>query len=286
MNYIVTYLFNKRNQTKEIGWFRNALYLFLLYKVFIFLFQFKALFSEERFIYHHIKHINVVVDSVFFLNNHYSVLLACSFIFGIAALATIGLLKKSNYISNTILCLLIMNFTAFLYPTLTAGDYLLNQLLFFNIFFSIKPSTSLAFDDLKKALHNTSLLAVKLQVCLAYFLSAFFKLTDASWTSGEGLYSTFQIPEFSNALLASIPYSVCLVLTFCTIVYQLSFAFLVWFRPFKIYLFSFGILQHLLISFGMGLFQFGIIMIICYILFLNYDKSPADFADVRRNLEN
>lgn len=273
MNYITTYLFNRKKQSKEIAWFRNALYIFLLYKVFVYLFQFKALFSDERFIYHHVKHINPIVDSVFFLNNHYSVSLALTFIFSVVVLSIIGLLKKSNYLSNAILWLLIMNLTGFLYPTLTAGDYLLNQLLFFNCFFVSKESKKLIWNDIKTALHNTALLAIKLQVCVAYFLAGYSKVIDVSWTSGEALFSIFQIPEFSNVFLASIPYSICMALTYFTMAYQLSFAFLVWFRPFKIWLFSFGILQHLLIAFGMGLFQFGIIMIICYILFLKYETN-------------
>jgi hypothetical protein len=170
----------------------------------------------------------------------------------------------------------VMNLTAFLYPTLTAGDYLLNQLLFFNIFFTKKQSTSLIVNDIKTALHNTALFAIKLQVCLAYFLAAYFKIMDDSWITGAAIFQTFQIPEFSNDVLALIPYSVCVVLTYFTIAYQLSFAFLVWFRPFKIYLFSFGIMQHLLIALGMGLFQFGIIMCICYILFLKYDETKIN----------
>jgi hypothetical protein len=248
--------------------------------VFVYLFQFKALFSEERFIYHHVKHINPVVDSVFFLNNHYSVLLALLFIFSVGILSIIGLLRKSNYISNLTLWLLVMNLTSFLYPTLTAGDYLLNQLLCFNCFFMPQASKNLVWNDIKTALHNNALLAIKLQVCLAYFLAGYFKVIDDSWMSGAAIYQTFQIPEFSNALLVSIPYSITVALTYFTIAYQLSFAFLVWFRPFKIYLFSFGIIQHLLIAFGMGLFQFGVIMCICYILFLKYDnRFQADFAD-------
>ena len=272
-------MFSSNKQLKEIGWFRNVLYLFLLYKVFVYLFQFKALFSEERFIYHQVKHINPIVDSVFFLNNHYSVLLAFVFIFSVAACSIIGLLKNSNYISSIILWFLVMNLTSFLYPTLTAGDYLLNQLLFFNIFFIPQVSKNLLWNDIKTALHNTALLAIKLQVCLAYFLAGYYKVIDDSWTSGEAIYHTFQIPEFSNSLLVSIPYSITLVLTYVTIAYQLSFAFLVWFRPCKIYLFSFGIMQHLLIAFGMGLFQFGMVMIICYILFLKYDGFHSNLAN-------
>ncbi len=208
---------------------------------------------------------------VFFLNNHYRVWLAIAFIMLVAILAMIGLTKRSNFFTNIFLWWLVVNITNFLYPTLTAGDFLLNQLLLFNCFLSLKKSSSASLHDFKTALHNTALIAIKLQICLAYFLSAYYKITDDSWTNGSALYTIFQIPEFSNAFLAAIPSAVCQMLTYFTIAYQLSFPVLVWFRPFKIWLFSFGVLQHLLIALGMGLFQFGVIMIICYILFLKYD---------------
>lgn len=275
MKFITSYLFDKVNQPKEIGWFRTALYLFILYKVFVYANQFQDLFSNTRLIYHQVTHINIIVDSVFFLNNHYSVALAVCFILSVAILSLIGLFKKSNYISNALLWFLIMNLTSFLYPTLTAGDYLLNQLLFFNCFLMPKTSIKPWLNDIKKSLHNTALLALKIQVCVAYFLAAYYKIIDDSWTSGEAVYQIFQIPEFSNSLLALIPYSVCMVLTYLTIAYQLLFSFLVWFRPFKIYLFSFGIMQHVLIALGIGLFGFGTIMVICYILFLKYDDSAT-----------
>lgn len=273
MNIVTKYFFNYKSQTKEVGWFRNALYLFIVYKFFIYITHFNVLFSSNRLIFHHVKHINWIVDFVYFLNNHYSVAIGTAFIFVALTLAIIGLLKKSSYVSNAILWLVFLNLSNFLYPTLTAGDFLLNQLLFFNIFFSTKEVKNINYNDIKIALHNTALIAIKIQICLAYFVAASFKIIDTSWLEGIAIFQTFQVPEFSNTFLSAIPFSVCKILTYLTILYQLSFAFLVWFRPFKIYLFSFGIMQHLLIAFGMGLFQFGIIMSICYILFLKYDET-------------
>jgi hypothetical protein len=272
MNKIAAYFFDKKNQIKEIEWFRNALYVFLLYKVCVYALQFESLFSNERLIYHEIKFVNFIVSSVYVLNDHYSVSLGVVFVLLTAILSIIGLLKKSNYLTNVLLWLIVTNLTNFLYPTLTAGDYLLCNLLFFNCFFIPKESFNVALNDIKTAIHNTSLIAIKLQVCLAYFIAAYFKITDASWLEGYAIYQTFQIPEFSNSFLESLPYSFFFDLTYLTMIYQMSFSFLVWFRPFKIYLFSFGIMQHLLIAFGMGLFGFGIIMTICYILFLKYDN--------------
>ncbi len=271
MNKITAYFFNTQNQPKEIGWFRSALYLFLLYKVFLYVVQFKALFSNDRLIYHTVKHINFIIDVSFFLNNHYSISLAIVFISSVAILSLVGLFKKSNFFTNLILWFTVINLSNFLYPVNTGGDYMLNQLLLFNCFLLPSKSRHLMINDFKTLLHNTSLLALKIQICLAYFIAAYYKITDSSWIDGVAVYQTFQVPEFSNSLFQSIPFVITVFLTYLTMIYQISFPFLVWFRPFKIYLFSFGILQHLFIAFGMGLVSFGIVMIICYILFLKYD---------------
>jgi hypothetical protein len=269
-------MFGSKKQPKELGWFRFALYTFIIYKVGVYVLHYKELFSARGLIYHSVKHINPLVDLTFYLNNHYAAGMAPLFILATLLCALLGIGKKSNYISNTVLWLLMINLSNFLYPTLTAGDYLLSQLLFFNIFFSFKTSVKPVFNDLKTALHNTALIGIKLQVCLAYAMAAWFKFGDASWLSGMAVYQTFQIPEYSSPFLASLPLGLCMVLNYATMAYQLLFPVFIWFRPFKIYLLAFGVLQHLVIAFGMGLFSFGIIMIICYILFLKYDYSLKD----------
>lgn len=280
MKGLSTYLFGYKQQMRELGWFRMALYTFLLYKVFGYVSHYTELFSDQSLVYHSVKHINPLVDLSFYLNNHYTSALAPWFISGVLWCALLGIGKKSNYLTNALLWLLVVNLNNFLYPTLTAGDYLLNQLLFFNIFFSFKPSKNPALHDIKTALHNTALLGIKLQVCFAYVLAAWFKLDDKAWLDGVAVYQTFRVPEYAGPFLAALPFGVCMVLNYATMAYQLLFPALIWFRSLKIYLLAFGILQHLVIAFGMGLFSFGLIMIICYILFLKYDyRVPADNGD-------
>lgn len=223
-------------------------------------------------------------DLAFLLNNYYSPFLALGFIIVLALFALLGLLRRSSYLSNLLLWLLVLNLNNYLYATLTSGDYLLNQLLFFNIFFSVKQSASPFFNDLKTAFHNMALAGIKIQICLAYFLAAWFKLTDATWLNGSAVHQIFQIPEYTNGLLMSLPLWLCIVLNYATMAYQLLFPFSIWFRSCKIYLLAFGIIQHLIIAFCMGLFSFGIIMIICYLLFLKYDESSADRADAYRTI--
>lgn len=266
-------------RTKEITWFRNGLYLFLLYKAFVYFYHFRTLFSIRKMIYTQPGFLGGIKDWAFFLNNYYSVKLSVACIVLLVVLSFIGLAKKSNYVTNALLWLLMLNMNNFLYSTLTAGDYLLNQLLFFNIFFSIKDYRNPTWNDLKNSLHQMAFAGIRIQVCLVYFLAGWFKLTDPAWLSGDALYRIFQIPEYSNGFLMALPYGVCLVLTYITIVYQLLFPVLIWLRPLKLYVLAFGIIQHLLIAFAMGLFSFGVIMILCYLLFLKYDRSSAHLAN-------
>lgn len=223
-------------------------------------------------IYHQSKFLGFKTELAYVFSNYHSEKLIIAGILALVFFSVLGLLKKSSYLTNFLLWILVLNFQNFLYPTLTAGDYLLNQLLFLNILFSNRQSRFGIWNEIKTAFHNSGLLAIKIQICLGYFLAAWFKLTDNDWMNGTAVYHIFQVYEYSNDFFKSLPIQLCSVLTYATIVYQLLFPVFIWFRKFKIYFFSFGIIQHLLIAFGMGLFSFGIIMVICYILFLKYDN--------------
>lgn len=215
-------------------------------------------------------------DLAFLLNNYDSPLLALVFMAAVALLSLFGLAGRSNYLGNVVLWLLVLNLNNYVYASLTSGDYLLNQLLFFHIFFCTKQLPKPFFNDLKNAVHNMALVGIKIQICLAYVLAAWFKLGDPDWMNGMAVYHTFRVPEYSNALLMSLPLWLCMGLNYATMAYQLLFPLTIWFRPFKIYLLAFGIIQHLVIAFCMGMFSFGVIMIICYILFLKYDESSGN----------
>lgn len=271
MKALISYLFDFKRQSKETAWFRMALYAFIFFRVFIYCYHFDILFSERNIIYHEARDVGAINNAAFFLTNHYSLFLACSFITLLVICAALGLFRRSNYISNFILWLSIVNINNFLYPSLTSGDHLLNQLLFFNIFLSAKNARNAVINDIQTALHNGALISIKIQVCLAYSLAALYKLTDAGWLQGNAVYETFQIHEYSSAFFASFPKVICTVLSYLVLAYQLLFPIIIWQRPFKIYVLSLGMIQHLIIAFGMGLFSFGWIMIICYILFLKYD---------------
>lgn len=271
MNNLTSYLFDIKGQPKEVKWFKNAMALFLLYKVGVYIYLFEELFSSNKFIYNQSKSVNFLVDTSYYLSNHYTTLLAVFLIIVVAIISILELLNKTNVFARFVLWIVILNFNNFLFQTLTAGDYLLNQMLFFSVFLTTKNHSNTMLNQLLTAFYNISLLGIKTQVCLVYILAAWFKIYDIDWLQGTAIYSVFKIPEYSNSLLASLPQWFCALSTYLVLIYQLSFVVLVWIKPLKKYILGFGILQHLIIAFGLGIFSFGIIMIISYILFLNYD---------------
>ncbi len=271
MNVIVTYLFTKLNQPREVKWFTNALYVFLLCKILIYTSQLNELFSESALIFNRPYVSNSIKDVAFVLTNNYSYPLAIVFLFSITTACVLLLIGKSNYIIKFLLWLLVLNLHNYLYPIITAGEFLVNQLLFFNIFLTSNSSTNVNSNNFKIGLHNTALIALKTQVCLAYFIAALFKLQCAEWLNGQALQQITAIHMFSNYFLASTSNFILMCATYLVLGYQLMFPVIVFNNNLKKYVLGFGILQHLFIAFVMGLTSFGFVMIICYILFLKYN---------------
>lgn len=275
MKIVIDYLFDYKRQSKEINWFKRALSLFILYKICVYIYLFQELFSYKRYIYHSVNHSGFLVDATWFLNNYYSKPLIVVFFVCLAAFPVLELFGKSNYVFRFLLWLIILNINNFLYTTHTGGEYVLNQLLLFNIFLTDKKYSNGIADQLTTVIHNIALIGIKVQVCLIYLVAALFKLTDVSWLNGSAVYTVFQIPQYSNQFLETLPYWLCAGITYLVLAYQLGFALFVWFKPLKKYVLTLGILQHLIIAFGMGIFGFGIVMILCYIPFFNFGSNTA-----------
>lgn len=273
MTRVLEYIYLTKHQEKEVRWFRNGLYLFLLYRALSYTIHFKALFSDTRFVTDNSLEMGVRNSLSFALSHYYSPLIGALVIALIAFFSILGLLKKTDWFIDALLWLMVVNTNNFLWYCLTGGDYLLNNLLFFNVFLSFANSSSSSLKDFKVIIHNTTLIALKLQICLGYALAAWYKIIDDSWFQGYAVYQTFHVPEFSNKYLTDLPFWICIVANYSVLIYQALFPVLIWIRPLKIYFFAFGILQHLFIGLGMGILSFSFVMIICYALFLKYDNK-------------
>lgn len=276
MNFLGTYLFGELRQTRAISLMRKALYCLLLYKVLIYVLWFPTWFGPDAAIYIRGNSIHGIKDLAFILNLYDLVWLRKLFIGLVGALALGGLLGFQSIVGNILLSFCTYNIHNYLYPTLTAGDFLLNQILFFNIFLISRTSAKPVLRDLQCAIHNTGLLALKIQICLVYALASYYKLSDPAWLGGEAVGQTLRIDMYTLPSIQHLPHWFSAFMNYFTLAYQLLFPVLVWIRRTKKWLLALGVAQHLFIALGMGLFSFGMVMIISYIVFLDLEERTGN----------
>ena len=279
LNKLITYFFDEYHYSSQSFWFKRLLYVFVLIKCMYWLCFYNLLFGANSIVYSETQPIGLIKNFAFYLYNSTSIHLSYLFIFGSMLccilpfgfklsfnMAFIKRLKNTSPIFDFILWWLILNLSNKVYPTLTAGDYLLNQFLFFNCFITFFQSES----PLKKVLHNIGSIAIIIQLCLVYFLSAVAKLNNHEWLNGSAIATILQVHHYSIDFFYNTKQnSLSTIITYSVLFYQLFFPLLIWFKKIKIPLLFIGVLMHLFIAFVMGLTSFGFIMILGYVYFFS-----------------
>ncbi len=119
-------------------------------------------------------------------------------------------------------------------------------------------------------LNNLSAMAARIQIAMMYAVAGIYKLKGEMWLNGTALMYIFNNPEYS------LPYFsgwmgqqlwLIYVVTYATLAFQLLFPLFIWFVPLRKYVLWTGSLFHIAIALFMGIPDFGIIMLIMYILF-------------------
>ncbi len=270
MKKVVSYFFSEYNLSQPTLKFKQLLYLFIVIKVIYWLWYYDLYFGQNAIAFIKPHSLGAFKDVAFFLYNNTSFGAGYFFIFGtLFFLALSYFVKKMPFLLEFILWLLVLNIHNKLYPTLTGGDHLLNQFLFFNCFLSKTHSSSSVFqNELKKCFHNFGVLAIIIQIQLVYLIAGIAKLNSSDWLSGVAIINLGEVKYFN---LYSNTFSVAGIFgyffNYLILFYQLLFPVLIWIEKIKKPLLVIGILTHLYIAFVMGILGFGLIMLIPYVYF-------------------
>ncbi|CAL2104893.1 HTTM domain-containing protein [Tenacibaculum sp. 190524A02b] len=165
--------------------------------------------------------------------------------------------------------------------TLNGGDnylkFILMYLIFINSyeFFSIKKQrfNSTEKQELSNLLSNLASYSICIHLCLIYFVSAMHKIHADLWFNGVATYYTFLSERFGgenaiNQWLAKNGFVVTIT-TYGTILVELFYPVLVWFKETKlIFIFS-AIALHLGIAFLMMLYDFQFLFIVVQGMFIS-----------------
>lgn len=260
-NSLVGYLnHHSENEFFWVSLFRRSLYGFLLLKILlstsilseIVLYQPLLLTSKVSWI-GYAPLLLLSLDLYFFLG---------LFMF----LLWIGIVKSNGIISFLILWFSIC-LSRLMLPIINGSDFVLNLFLLFSIFMS--HNRDLAASLIARIVSNTSLLIAQIQLALIYFLSGYDKLLSEAWRSGAAVFSILRLEFFQNPYFVFDPSpALCGVLGWAIIVFEVGFAVLIWFKFFRIPLLITGVFFHLSIILFLGLLDFGLLMIVCYTIFL------------------
>jgi hypothetical protein len=264
------YFFRRYQLPLQSILFKQSLYFFVIAKCLYWLWHYNPLFGSTSIIYRASGHTNFLKDLAYVLYNNKSDLLPLYFIVAAILLCCIMLWRKKNNTGiDLALWLIVENLHYSIYATLTGGDYLLNQFLFFSIFIAINPAdTRGKFRDLYLCLHNAAIVAVVLQVCLVYLVSGISKLMDQDWLAGTAVSLVNLTDHFSTGATRDSSWTgLHRVANYVVMLYQASFPFVVWVKKIKVPFLVIGIVMHLYIAFVMGLLAFGVLMVLSYIYF-------------------
>lgn len=269
MSSIVTYFFDELRAFRESQWLRRLLALYVIYKCVYWILDYKLLFGADAIVYKNAISLPFWQKPAFLLFWSDSATLPVSFLGITFIVALYALISKNTFrLAFFILWFCIVNINNNIYTTLSAGDFLLQHLLFFSVFLSDGTAKSTPFKNgIDISFHNAGIIALRLQVCIVYFYAAYAKLLDIDWMNGTAVNTTLSVHEYSLPVFYGSHSVIGKVLDYLVIVYQVLFPALVWIKKIKKWYLLAGVLQHLFIAFVLGLPSFGFIMIVAYTIF-------------------
>ena len=280
MNSVIAYFFDGYRKQKNAHLFKNLLYGFLIIKCFLWLLNFDILFGEHAVSLTFNESIGFFKSFAYLIFASKSSALACVFICVVLLLSLCSLVAKRSYLlADLVIYLLVLNLDIRIYTTTTAGESLLVNLCFLSAWLRkdfIKGNG--VYDQIKTVLHNFSYFALILQVCVVYGFSALAKWHDADWLNGEVVYFTSKAQYYSRPFLINTVDSfhfITVIATYLLLLYQSLFPFVIWIKSIKRYFLHLGVVMHLYIAFVMGLFFFGWVMVITYVLFYDFKEDNS-----------
>jgi hypothetical protein len=254
-NQFHDYLTTDHGNRLVISIFSKSLYVFLLLKVFLFWGTLHKIESHwDSFLFgHQALDIFLTVMSVALLS---------------------GLILPINYISSILIFLFSFLLSRSAFPVINGSDLVLNLFLFLSIFLCVRPAPP----QFQLVISNAAFLLCRMQLGLIYFLSGFDKLMSDAWRSGGAVFSISNLEFFLNPNLHASPGRVlCFLIAWLIILFELSFGLLIWLKKFRWVMLGIGIFFHLIIIFVLSLPDFGVVMLLTYILFIPFSgkKEPT-----------
>jgi len=205
-------------------------------------------------------------------------------------LATVLMMGFFNKLSGTLLFLLLLLLKFRNIYIMDGGDNLILVLLPFIAFGKSTPlvtpnnrnffNTPSIYKIINVELSFLMPIAIIVQVCLVYFFAGLYKLMGPLWQNGTAIFYVMRVDDFrwtSLNFFLTDQYLFVKSLTYFTIIWELSFPFLIIKRKIKNITIAISVLMHIGIFIFMHIDNYSFVMIISYFVFF----TDREYARIR-----
>ena len=138
------------------------------------------------------------------------------------------------------------------------------------------------------SMSNAFILLIKIQVVLVYLSAGIYKLGGSLWQNGMALYYILQSESYGHPMLAKLMVEfpiLSLIGTYATLLFQITFPWLVWNKKLRPFYILWGLGLHLGMIFAMGLLTFGSNMCLMFLVFFkdSYYQNITNFLKSFKN---
>jgi hypothetical protein len=199
---------------------------------------------------------------------------AGAFVITFSFILITSLVVRLNYISAFFIFWFSVCLSKFLFPVLNGSDLVLNLFLLIGLVTPTFPVLRWnGLQEYQKVISAFGIFFIKVEIALVYFLSGYDKLVTTSWRNGNAIFSVANLDFFSNPNFSvQLTGMSAMLVAWLVILFEISFAFFIWFDRFRNYWLIVGVLFHIAIIIFMSLLDFGLVMIISYLIFLPAKK--------------
>lgn len=184
----------------------------------------------------------------------------------------ICLVTRPDYFLNALFAFVLGSFFFLRLPAINGSDYIQTAFSIWCIgLSSVYVGSSDRFRWVENGVFNLMVWVLRFQLALIYLINGWDKLWDPMWRSGEAItyiaYSDTMMNPSAQWLFLNATGN--LIWAWVTIVFEIGFFALIWFRRTRTMFLCVGIIFHILIWWALTLPDFSLVMIICYVIFLD-----------------
>lgn len=178
-------------------------------------------------------------------------------------LATFQLLRRSDLVLSVMIWALFTSLMNKAWLASSGGQQLISNMLFWLIFLP-EPRKG----EHPSVIGTAAFWIVRLQLLIAYVATAMHKMTGDLWISGDAIAVVVSDPLYGPQWLLRWPV-VMMLLTWSTLLFQITFPIAIWFQRTRIPWMIAGILFHVVTAIIFQIPEMAFAFILCYPIWMN-----------------